>query len=169
MPLRFDFPHICMAAATCVLLSLAGGLFQNLAALQWLAGLRRARWHIPSAAQFVVQALVYFVEAVILYRLLEVQAVPGLRVVALAAVLVLMVAAEGAMAALLGLRSPEAGMAAHLVLLAPLTVAEIALWYVDRVGASLLLPYGLWVVLYLAPWAVSLCRLNRTSGREAEQ
>ncbi len=161
MLVHLDMPHITLAALTCVLLSLAGGLFQGHDALQWFACLRRARWHLPGGVHFAAQALVYVLEAVILYRLLEAEIVPSLRVVALAAVLLLMVAAEGATAALLGLRSPEAGLSGTLGLLAPLTVAEIALWHADRVGALLLAPYCAWVLLYLVPWSVSLWHLNR--------
>ncbi len=158
---HLDLPHVALAALTCILLSLAGGMFQSREALAWLAGRRRAAWHLPSAVLFVVQALVYLIEGVILYRLLESDVVPSLRVVALGAMLVMMVAAEGVPSSLLALRSTAAGMAAALVFLAPLAVAELALWSIDHTSALLLVPYCAWVVLYVTPWAVSLHRLNR--------
>ena len=161
MPLHLNLPHLGLAALTCMVLSLAGGLFQGGETLQWFAELRRARWHVPNAAHFFVQALAYLIEGVILYRLLESDIVPALRVVALATMLLMMIAAEGATAALLGLRSPEAGLAATLSFLAPLAAAEFTLWHADRFGAKLLLPYCAWVALYLVPWAVSVWRLNR--------
>lgn len=169
MTMHLSLPHVGMAALTCLLLSLAGGLFQTRAALQWFAGLRRARWHLPFASHFVVQALVYLIEGVVLYRLLESEVLPPMRVAALTALLLLMIAAEGASAALLGLRSVEAGMAATLALLAPLAVAEVTLWQVDPFGGWLMLPYCVWLVVYLTPWSVSLCRLNRTARGPAAE
>ena len=164
MPLHLNVPHLALAAFTCMILSLAGGLFQGRETLQWFAELRRARWQLPNSAHFVVQALAYLIEGVILYRLLESEIVPALRVVALATMLLMMIAAEGATAALLGLRSAEAGLAATLSFLAPLAAAEFTLWHADRFGAKLLLPYCAWVVVYLVPWAVSVWRLNRAGS-----
>lgn len=153
-------PALTATVVLCLAMALLGALLTGNQLTGWFAGLRTPRWQLPLGAFIGVGVVVYALDAVIAYRLLTVVHDPGGRVVALAALVVVMLYNELWNYAFFGLRSTFAGFLGVLAFLAPLAVLQVALAVYERSSAVLLLVYVLWVLGYDVPWAYTLWRLN---------
>jgi len=148
----------------CVAMAVLGGLLAGNALKTWFANLVKPRFQIPMWLFYIVGAIVYIMDGIILYRLIEFVQVPQAKVVAITALLVVMLFNELWNYAFFGLRSTLAGFLGIIAFLAPLTILEIALLQYEILSGLLLLPYCAWVVLYNIPWARALWKLNSSES-----
>jgi tryptophan-rich sensory protein len=129
-------------------------------------GLRKGRIETPISLFAVVGLLVYVVEAIVAYRLLErLDTAPTTRLV-LVALVVVMLYNELWNAALFRLRSPFAGLIALLGFLAPLAILLVGCALVDGPSAVLIGVYVTWVIGYDLPWIHRRWRANSRAGAE---
>jgi tryptophan-rich sensory protein len=143
-----------------VAMAVLGTILAGSALREWFAQLKTPRWQLPMWAFITVGAVVYVLDAVILYRLLTLVQDADARVVALTALVVVMLYNELWNYAFIGLRSTYAGLVGVLGFLAPLAVLQVALAVYERTSGLLFLVYVVWVVAYDVPWSYTLWRLN---------
>jgi tryptophan-rich sensory protein len=155
-----DLTALAVAVALPIGMAVLGTVLAGSALKDWFAQLKTPRWQLPLWAFIGAGAVGYVLDAVILYRLLTVVHDADGRVVALAALVVVMLYNELWNYAFIGQRSTYAGWVGVLAFLAPLAVLQVALAVYDRPSALLLAVYVVWVLAYDVPWSYTLWRLN---------
>jgi translocator protein len=141
----------------CSVIAVLGNAFVG-EGLKWFNGLAKPKVFPPMKLFYVVGALVYVIDGVILYRALSVTQEGSVLVFTLT--LVVMIANELWNYLFFGLRSTFAAFIAIVIFLLPLTVLQITLFRYDPFSAWLLLAYYAWV-LYDLVWTFALWRLHK--------
>jgi tryptophan-rich sensory protein len=131
----------------------------------WYPTIRHPRFEPPLWGFVLVGLVVYVIDAIVLYRLLVVVDDSGMRVAAIAALLVVMLGNELWNALLFRLRSPYAAMIGLVGFIGLLGVLVVTLFLADPVSGWLMLAYLAWVVGFDVPWILRLWHLNRVPGR----
>lgn len=164
----WNVPALLFAVALSLGMAVVGGLLTGNQLTRWFATLRKPRFQLPLWGFVCVGLYGYLVDSVIAYRLLTV--VPGqtARILALAALIVVMLYNELWNIVLFRWHNTFAGFLGVLVFLAPLTLLQVTLLLVDSVSAWLVLVYLVWVLGYDIPWAYRLWRLNPPQAQPAQ-
>lgn len=151
---------IVVAIVWCVAMAALGGVLAGKGGVAWFRSLKRPRMQMSLWTFFVVTAIVYVMYGVVIYRLIALDIPRDGRIVCLTGIGVTMLYGEVWNYIFFGLRSPLAGFAALTACLPLLIVIETALFLFEPVSAWVLLPYGLYFVLYNIPWSLRLWKLN---------
>lgn len=109
----------------------------------------------------LVGLVVYVIDAIVLYRLLAVVEESGIRIAAIAALVVVMLGNELWNAVLFRLRSLSGAMIGLVGFIALLAVLVVALFLADTISGWMMLAYLAWVVGFDVPWIVRRLQLNR--------
>ena len=152
--------RLALVVGWTIVMAILGTLLAGDAVRTWYPTLQKGRIEIPIALFAVIGLVVYVVEAVVAYRLIErLDATPTATLV-LVALVVVMLYNELWNAALFRLRSPFAGLIALLGFLAPLAILLAGCVLVDGLSAVLIAVYVAWVIGFDLPWIYGLWRAN---------
>jgi tryptophan-rich sensory protein len=129
---KLDLNALAFAVALPLAMAVFGPVLAGSGLRNWFPQLKAPRWQLPMWAFVSVGAVGYVLDAIIAYRLLTVVQQADGRVVALAALLVVMLYNELWNYAFIVRRSTHAGFIGMLAFLAPLAVLQVDLWVYDR-------------------------------------
>jgi translocator protein len=149
--------NLLIVSGVCIVIAVLGNAFVG-EGLKWFKALAKPKVFPPMNLFYVVAALVYIIDAIILYRALSIFQEGGVLVFTLT--IVIMIANELWNYFFFGLRSTFAGFVGIVIFLLPLTVLQITLFRHDPVSAWLLLTYYIWV-LYDLVWTFALWQLHK--------
>ncbi len=155
-----NFVTVIIVIVVILAVAALGGVLTGDALKTWFPQLAKPRIQLPLWGFYVVGGIVYLMDAIILYRLIEFVSPKDARIVILTALLVVMLYNELWNYAFFGLRSTLAGFIGLLGFLAPLIILHVTLFVYDPPSAFVLLPYSIYVVVYDIPWTYALWKLN---------
>lgn len=150
---------LTIAIAVCLVLAVLGNFWVGDALKTWYPTLSKPRCLVPLWTFILVGITVYFLQGIVLYRLLVYVQVPEGKLVSLTALIVVMVGNEAWNYAFFGLRSCLAAFVGIVAFVAPLVVLMTALFAYEPWSGWLLLPYCFWVA-YDVWWVYLLWQLN---------
>jgi tryptophan-rich sensory protein len=156
----FEPVGVAVAAGICVGMAALGAAVTGTGVRTWYPTIRHPSFEPPLWGFVLIGMLVYLLEGIVLYRLLTNVDDRGGRVVAVAALVIVMLYNELWNAALFRLRSPFAAFIGLLGFLAPLGILEVALFVYEPASGWLMLVYVAWVLVYDVQWSYRLWRLN---------
>lgn len=150
---------LLVALVACALSASLGSVLVGDSIEGWYVSLEKPGFLVPLWAFYLVGAIYYVIGITVLYRILVHVAERRARLVCLSLTLGVLLANELWNYAFFGLRSTLAGFVGIALFLVPLTALVAALYRYERVSATVLFPYYLWVLYDLA-WTYELWRLN---------
>ena len=155
-----DPARLALVVGWTILMAILGTVLAGDALRTWYPALQKGRIEIPIALFAVIGLVVYVVEAIVAYRLIERLEATPTAILVLVALVVVMLYNELWNAALFRLRSPFAGLIALLGFLAPLAILLAGCVLVDGLSAVLIGLYVAWVIGFDLPWIHGLWRAN---------
>lgn len=155
-----DVGRLGLVVGWTIAMAVLGTVLAGNAVRTWYPGLAKPRIEIPIGLFAGVGLVVYVLEAVVAYRLLE-RLDDGPHVtIALVSLVVVMLYNEAWNGVLFRLRSPFAALVALGGFMATLAILLVALALVDAPSLVLMAIYAAWVVVYDLPWIHGLWRAN---------
>lgn len=158
---------IVASVLICVGMAALGGILAGDGVREWYPRIRKPAWQVPLWFFYVIGGVVYFIDGIILYRLMVHVADFRGRTVLLLALLVVMLFNELWNYLFFQMRDLFAALVALLSFVAPLLILQVSLFLYEPVSAFVLLPYTVWYFVYNVPWGFALWRLNRGRGRNS--
>ena len=155
-----QIPIVALTATICIGMALLGGILAGDALKSWYPRLAKPWFQVPLWAFIGVGIIGYFMDGIILYRLLAYVPSGSGKVISVSMMLIVMLYNELWNGAFFRLRSTFVGFVGVVAFLVPLAMLQIALALNESTSAWLLLVYVVWVLLYDVPWAYALWRLN---------
>jgi translocator protein len=150
---------LLVAIAVCVLFALFGSALVGESLGNWYGALDKPWFLVPLWAFYIVGAVYYVLFATVLYRILvRVDDRRG-RTTSLVLTIIVLFLNELWNYAFFGLESTLLGFLGIAVFLVPLTALAVALRNYERLSATLVAVYWIWVLYDLA-WTFALWRLT---------
>ena len=146
-------------AALCVVMATAEGMLTSRSFVAWLGSLKHPRWYAPMSVWVVAAFVIYAIQGVIAYRLIE-WSDPVLGKISLLLLVIVMSANVAYNVVLDRTRNLASGYRGLLWFAFVLGLLQLSLFLSDPVSAALNLVYVAWVVLYDVPLMRALVRLN---------
>jgi tryptophan-rich sensory protein len=157
--LNIKLSSLTLSLLICVSLALLGNVWVGDALQTWYKELIKPKFLIPLWGFYTVGIVVYLLDAIVLYRLLEfIESFQG-KSITLTAMIVVMICNEAWNYSFFGLRSTLAALVGIVSFLAPLTILMVALFQYEVISGWLLVPYCGWV-MYDVVWVYRLWQLN---------